>query len=221
MGRKLFYNTTTPLLLSILKKLMSSIEFNEFRLVGGTALSLYKGHRYSIDIDLFTDATYGSVDFLALEKYLSETWQYVDSIAGIPVGMGKSYFLGINKDDCIKLDLYYTDEFVKDFTMIDGIRLADVAEILAMKVDIIGRGGRKKDFWDVHELMEEYTLPEMLHLHKTRYPFSHNHQQLIDKFTNFSQADNDFDPNCLRGKHWEIIKLDLIEFVDAAKHRGL
>jgi hypothetical protein len=104
--------------------------------------------------------------------------------------------------------------------MIDGIRLADVDEILAMKVDIIGRGGRKKDFWDVHELMEEYTLPEMLNMHKTRYPFSHKPQLLLDKFTNFSQADNDFDPNCLRGKHWEIIKLDLLEFVDAAKHRG-
>ena len=200
---------------------MSSPEFNDFRLVGGTALSLYKGHRYSVDIDLFTDAIYGSVDFQVLEKYLSDTWQYIDTAAGIPVGMGQSYFAGIDKYDCIKLDLYYTDKFIKDFSLIDGIRLADVDEIVAMKVDIIGRGGRKKDFWDVHELMEEYTLPEMLHLHKTRYPFSHNHQQLNDKFTDFSQADNDFNPNCLRGKHWEIIKLDLIEFIDSAKKRGL
>lgn len=221
MGSKLFYNTTTPLLLSILKKLMSSAEFNDFRLVGGTALSLYKGHRYSVDIDLFTDATYGSIDFQCLEKHLYNTWQYVETSVGIPVGMGKSYFVGVNKDDCIKLDLYYTDEFIKNFKIIDGIRLAEVDEILAMKVDIIGRGGRKKDFWDVHELMEEYTLPEMLNLHKKRYPFSDNHQQLIDKFTDFSQADNDFDPNCLRGKHWEIIKLDLIEFVNAAKEEGL
>ena len=217
MGSKLHYNTTAPFLLSILKKLMGSNEFNAFRLVGGTALSLHRGHRLSIDIDLFTAASYGSIDFDALEKYLRNNWQYIDTLDIIPVGMGKSYFVGLSKDDCIKLDLYYTDGFITDFQLIDGIRLASVDEILAMKVDVIGRGGRKKDFWDVHELMEEYTLPEMLHLHKTRYAFSHNHQQLIDKFTDFSQADNDFDPNCLRGKHWEIIKLDLIEFVNAAK----
>lgn len=35
---------------------MTSPLFDSFRLVGGTALSLQKGHRISIDIDLFSDA---------------------------------------------------------------------------------------------------------------------------------------------------------------------
>jgi hypothetical protein len=89
-------------------------------------------------------------------------------------------------------------------------------EIVAMKVDVIGRDGRKKDFWDVHELMNDYSLAEMLELHKSRYPFAHDRQHLLFKFTDFSQADYDFDPVCLRKKHWEIIKLDLIEFVNSA-----
>ncbi len=50
------YNTVTPLLRSILETLMQADVFNDFRLVGGTALSLYRGHRMSVDIDLFTDA---------------------------------------------------------------------------------------------------------------------------------------------------------------------
>ncbi|WP_235280572.1 nucleotidyl transferase AbiEii/AbiGii toxin family protein [Myroides profundi] len=37
--------------------------FKDFRLVGGTALSLQVGHRMSIDIDLFTDNPYSTVDF--------------------------------------------------------------------------------------------------------------------------------------------------------------
>lgn len=217
MGSKLHYTTTSPLLLSILKKIMESREFNEFRLVGGTALSLQKGHRLSVDIDLFTDAAYGSIDFDALEKYLRDNWQYVDTTVIVPVGMGKPYFVGLNKDGCIKLDLYYTDKFINDFQLVDGIRLASVDEILAMKVDVIGRGGRKKDFWDIHELMNDYSLAEMLALHESRYPFIHNRLQLANKFTDFSQADDDFDPICLRNKHWEIIKLDLIEFVNSAK----
>jgi len=217
MGSRLHYTTTSPQLLSILKKLMESSGFNEFRLVGGTALSLHKGHRLSVDIDLFTDAAYGSINFETLEKYLRDNWPYVDTTDIIPVGMGKPYFVGLNKDDCIKLDLYYTDEFINNFQLVDGIRLASIDEIVAMKVDVIGRGGRKKDFWDMHELMNDYSLVKMLALHKLRYPFIHNNQHLINKFTDFSQADTDFDPICLRKKHWEIIKLDLMEFVNSAK----
>lgn len=37
---------------------MATKEFDVFRLVGGTALSLYRGHRESADIDLFSDVPY-------------------------------------------------------------------------------------------------------------------------------------------------------------------
>ncbi|MFZ4547479.1 MAG: nucleotidyl transferase AbiEii/AbiGii toxin family protein [Bacteroidales bacterium] len=216
METKLYYSTTTPLLLSVLKRLMGSSEYDTFRLVGGTALSLYRGHRLSVDIDLFTDATYGSINFDDLESHLRNNWQYVDTSNIFPVGMGKSYFVGFNKDNCIKLDLFYTDDFIEDIQLIDGIRLASIDEILAMKIDVIGRGGRKKDFWDVHELMEHFSLSEMLGLHKKRYPFTHDKTLLISKLNDFIQADFDFEPVCLRKKHWEIIKLDLIEFVNSA-----
>ena len=53
MQNKLHYNTVTPLLLSILRTCMSAKEFDSFRLVGGTALSLQLGHRMSVDIDLY------------------------------------------------------------------------------------------------------------------------------------------------------------------------
>ena len=42
---------------------MKASVFNHFRLVGGTALSLQIGHRVSIDIDLFSDKTYGTINF--------------------------------------------------------------------------------------------------------------------------------------------------------------
>ena len=58
---KLHYNSVSENLLGILKKLMSSEVFKDFRLVGGTSLSLQRGHRKSIDIDLFTDIDYGSM----------------------------------------------------------------------------------------------------------------------------------------------------------------
>jgi len=133
MGSKLHYNTTNQQLLSILKTLMAAKEFNAFRLVGGTALSLLRGHRESIDIDLFSDAPYDSIDFGAIYAFLCNTFSYVDTNDYKVVGPGKSYYIGNSGEDCVKLDLFYTDKFIQDIILIDGIRLATVEEIIAMK----------------------------------------------------------------------------------------
>jgi hypothetical protein len=213
MLNKLHYNVVNDLLLQVLNDLMANPIFDSFRLVGGTALSLFRGHRESVDIDLFTDAEYGSIDFQAIDIFLKSNYSFYQSNDFQAIGMGKSYLIGNNKDNCIKLDLYYTEPFFDDIAMIDNIRLASVEEIIAMKVDVIQRTGRKKDFWDLHELMEKYSLCEMIFLHQKRYPYNHHPDLIKHNFTQFLEADNDFDPICLRGKYWEIIKLDMIDFV--------
>jgi hypothetical protein len=142
----LYFNTVTPLLKNILEDLMEAEEFSSFRLVGGTALSLYYGHRMSVDIDLFSDAEYGSLNFKAIDNYLLSQYLYVDSMNIDPIGMGKSYYVGNSSDDSIKLDLFYTDPFIDEIQQFDTLRLASKAEITAMKLDVIQRTGRKKDF---------------------------------------------------------------------------
>lgn len=214
MPDNLYYKTVTPLLLDILKTLMVTKEFDAFRLAGGTALSLYKGHRLSVDIDLFTDAEYGTIDFLAITNFLEKTYGYVDSSKDDIIGLGKSYFVGNTKDECIKLDVYYsTDNFIDDVQYIDGIRLASAEDIIAMKLDVVSRGGRKKDFWDLHELKDEYTIDEMFALHLKKHEYTHNRELIRNNFTKFENADEDFDPYCLKNKTWEIIKLDLIDYI--------
>lgn len=59
----LHYETITPLLKNILNDIMENPVFDPFYLVGGTSLSLRLGHRKSVDIDLFTNAPYDSLDF--------------------------------------------------------------------------------------------------------------------------------------------------------------
>ena len=76
-----------------LLQVMQAEVFRDFRLVGGTALSLQIGHRMSIDIDLFTDADYGTIDFDDIQNYLESNFEYVDSGFGGIVGMGKSYLV--------------------------------------------------------------------------------------------------------------------------------
>lgn len=195
---------------------MAAKEFDVFRLVGGTALSLYRGHRESVDIDLFSDAPNDSIDFGAIDEFLRSTFSYVDTNENKVVGMGKSYYVGNSNDDCIKLDLYYTDRFIHEIMLIDFIRLATVEEIIAMKINLISRGGRKKDFWDIHELKDEFSIEKMFAIHQERYPYTHDQMQIRSSFSDFTFADEDFDPICLKGKHWEIIKLDMIDFANTS-----
>lgn len=213
MAKSLFYNTVLPRLLSPLQKLMKATEFNGFRLVGGTSLSLQLGHRESVDIDLFTDAAYDSVDFNSIDIYLRSNYSYVDTFNTPIVGMGKSYYIGESSKQCIKLDLYYTDTFIRPILKIDGLRLASIEEIIAMKIDVVSRSGRKKDFWDIHELLDTYSIDQMLQLHEERYPYSHDRQEILARFIQFENVDGDFDPICLKHKYWEIIKLDILEAI--------
>lgn len=218
MSYNLSYNTVIPLLRSTLELLMQEKLFSPFRLVGGTSLSLQIGHRMSDDIDLFTDELYGSIDFKPIDEYLRSHFDYVECSEIAPIAFGKMYRVGRSKADSIKLDLMYTTEqFVHPIVETDGIRMASIAEITAMKLDILTRGGRKKDFWDLHALTDHFTLDQMIALHKKRYPYTHHAGEIRRGFRNFSQADEDFDPQCLLGKHWELIKYDLFEFSQAKK----
>lgn len=162
---------------------------------------------------MFTDTPYGEINFDAIDRHLKDNFEYVDS-PDVPAGMGKSYFAGNSAEDCIKLDLFYTDSFIQPALKIDNIRLATLDEITAMKIDVVSRGARKKDFWDLHELLDSYSIPEMIRLHEERYPYSHDHNEILRNFTNFKTADDDFEPICLKGKYWELIKLDFVEAIE-------
>jgi predicted nucleotidyltransferase len=209
----LYWNTVTDLLREVLSQTMESSLFDPFRLVGGTSLSLQIGHRISVDIDLFTDASYGSIDFDAIERFFRERYPYVSTNGG-QVGIGTSYFVGENDNDAIKVDLYYTDPFIQSAFKEDGVRLASVEEIIAMKLDVVSRGGRKKDFWDIHALMSKYSQEKMLQLHEQRYPYSHDKDLIRRNMTDFDDADDDFDPICLRGEIWELIKYDIVQWTN-------
>ena len=208
---ELQYQTVKPILRSTLERLMEMEEFAPFRLVGGTSLSLRYGHRMSDDIDLFTDAEYGSLDFHRLQEILRKEFPYCQGDCGDIVGFGASYIVGNSKDDCVKLDLFYTDPFIRPMEMFGPIRMAAVEDIVAMKMDVVSRGGRKKDFWDLHMLRNHYSVEQMLSLYEERYPYGATREECVSGLTNFSVADSEPDPICLQEKGWQLIKLEFIE----------
>lgn len=207
------WNTVTPMLQQVLRTVMDSSLFDPFRLVGGTSLSLQMGHRVSVDIDLFTDAEYGTIDFDAIDEFFRENFPYVDTNEGLPVAMGKSWYVGSGEENAVKVDIYYTDAFIRKEHEEEDIRMASKEDVIAMKLETIGNGGRKKDFWDIHGLHDGYTIAEMIVLYLERYPYSHSGEEIRAALTNFDPAEDDFDPECLLGKSWELIKLYITQWV--------
>lgn len=209
----MYWETVSPLLREVLEEMMNESLFDSFRLVGGTALSLQLGHRKSIDIDLFTAKNYGSIDFELIDKFLKRQFEFVTTNHTGPIGMGITYYIGHSANEEIKLDLYYTESFIRDTVKTYNIRMASVEDIIGMKLDIMGRTGRKKDFWDLHEIHENYSIDKMISLYKEKFPYSFSEDEIRKGLLNFSEADGEPDPICLLNKHWELIKLDFVKWL--------
>jgi len=132
--------------------------------------------------------------------------------------MGKTYLVGENDEDYVKLDIFYSmDPFFQPSLVADQLRMATVEEIIAMKLDIIKEGGRKKDFWDLHELLNTYSIDQMIDLHASRFEWTHDEEKIRNGFTDFSKADKNINPKCLRGKDWNIIKADFIDLLGRSR----
>lgn len=211
----LHYETVTPLLKSILHEIMQEPLFDPFFLAGGTSLSLRLGHRKSIDIDLFTNAPYGSLDFDNYKTFFQTKYDYCycTDTANL-VAFGRSYYIGVSEEDSVKVDMFYHEGIIDPCDTLDGIRMVSLPDVTAMKLDVVLRGGRKKDFWDLHEFMNIYSIHKMLELHKQRYEYTHDRTQIINNLVDFTLADKDLDPICLKGKQWGLIKLDFVEWME-------
>jgi hypothetical protein len=146
--------------LDLLKILMQDQSLKDFFLVGGTALSLQIGHRISIDIDLFNTKEFDENSMLnKLETQYSFSQLYQD----------KNTLKG--EVDGIKVDLIsHTYPLIKPLVVIDGIRMASLNDIAAMKLNAIsGNGTRIKDFIDIAYLSSSLTFAEMVNSYEQKY----------------------------------------------------
>ena len=219
---KLHYNTVSPILLDYLKRLMQNSAFNCFYLAGGTSLALQRGHRMSIDIDLFTDIDYGSMETQKIKSELSSMFPYTERTEELDERqMLYTLYVGDDKDSIVKLDLCY-DQGTQTFPLIyaDNLRLADERDIAAMKIEAtLDQEQRRKDFWDIHDLLESYTAEKLLSFHRQRYPYSHDIQEIADAFGRCCHATDKTEVICLKHKYWEFIAEDIASIAPEIKKR--
>jgi len=157
----LFTQTIETGTLDLIKRLMQDPEFDDFNLVGGTALALKLGHRKSIDIDLFTNKGFDSDRIL---KRLKGQYGSENNVA-----IQNGIFCLI---DGVKTDfIAHQYPLINPIEELEGIRMASLEDIEAMKLNaILNSGARLKDFVDIFSLLECRPLNKLTEAFVKKYP---------------------------------------------------
>lgn len=191
--------TVEPRALSVLKRLMSLTVLQDFCLVGGTALSLRYGHRRSVDLDLFASTAF---DREAV-------------VAAITAEFGHTFVLTPSKAtwalfgfiDDVKVDFVkYAHPRIAEVVVDEDVRMYADEDIAAMKIQAILGRGKKKDLWDLDELLQHHSLQWMMDRHKEKYPNQMLAMSIPNALVWFNDSEESEDPVSLKGQTWEGIK---------------
>lgn len=192
----LYTKVVEPGTLDLLKKLMSLPGLNEFNLVGGTALALHYGHRNSIDLDLF-----GKVDFLN-EELIDEDLRYFNNVVKTT---RSRVMVGYNING-VKVDIVkYQYHLIDPIQTVENIRLASPRDIAAMKCAAISGRGKRKDFYDLYEILQRHSLDDILHFYNKKYQDG-NEFIVLRSINYFADAEEDEDPELYKNQNWKDVK---------------
>jgi len=185
--------------LSLLKKLMVLPSLKPFSLVGGTSLSLRYGHRSSVDLDLFLHERFNPHLIIGeLEATFGQRFDYKHQ----QTELGIFSFI-----ENIKVDIvYFPHQPIAEIEEVDNIRMYSSADISAMKIQAILGRAQKKDFWDLHELLQHYPLQQLIDWHKQKYPSQMLAISIPHAITYFAEAEESEAPVSFRNQTWDQIK---------------
>lgn len=181
-------------LAELLKHLVPSNALQDFALGGGTSLALRFGHRWSVDLDFFTTCEFDPEELF-------------ENLKLDPVTVtGRARNTLTLDAGGVKIDLLrhaYTT--IQPVEVIDGVPLISLPDIAAMKLNALANRGSKKDFYDLAELLDHYTLPQMLDFFTQKYrasdPFT-----VIRSLAWFDDAELEPAPIALNGRDWTNVK---------------
>lgn len=187
--------TIEPHTLSLIYDLQNRPYTENFLLVGGTALALQLGHRTSTDIDLFTQLRF-DVESLLLQIQS-------DYKISIRSRMPHALLLDI---ESVKTDFVFQPSvLIEPQVITEGIKMASLLEIAAMKIGAITARGRKRDFIDLFCLLDKYSLKEILSAFLRKYPQATMELAMRSLFY-FEDANDDLEPRCFFAYDWSSIK---------------
>lgn len=188
---------------SVIDLLVSKGVVDGFYLAGGTAASLYFGHRVSHDLDWFTE---GGVRSDALEVSLAGLGQFELSLKDEQTVIGL-----LNQ---VKVSFFqYRYPLLLPSEDYRGCRVAHPIDIALMKMTAIAGRGSKKDFFDLFVLCQKTVgLKELLTLYVKKYTHVGRYHA-VRSLTYFEDAEKEADPVLLVPLDWGAVKEYFIEQV--------
>lgn len=176
-------------------------------LAGGTAVALYLGHRRSDDFDWFTPQTIPPAKLLADVENLGFPVAVIQNIEGAFLARLSGVSFSVFR---------YRYPLVESPAMLDGCALASIRDLAAMKLLAIYQRGTKKDFIDIHAILEAkcLTLAEMLAVFREKFAIKDT-SELLRAFVYFDDAEKLPMPLMLSKTSWEEVKTDVVRHLDA------
>ena len=192
MKKPLFYQTVSTEMKEVLASLMQKPYLTDFHLVGGTALSLMRGHRQSVDIDLFNTNRF---DVNSIKENLESDFKEFELMQLSSLGL-------TCKINGIKTDIYFWNEsLLNPVEEIDGIRFVSDDDIFAMKLEAIISRREKKDYIDLAELLSKYTLEWGINCHAKKFK-NKDKRLVINALACMEEANDTFMPVMLKPPTW-------------------
>lgn len=187
---------------SILESLDRAGLIKDFYLAGGTALALYYGHRFSIDLDWFSENFSYSPDF---RKKLSELGKL-----GID-NEGEKTFNGVLNGVKISFFEYSYPLISAKIHYRGDIYLASRPDIAVMKLEAVARRGTYKDFLDLYFLLQEYSLDDLLSFLREKFVgIEYNETHLLKSLTYFKDAEKGEFPEMIKKVKWGEVKKTVV-----------
>lgn len=198
-----------PGTLPVLERLMGMPILSRHVLVGGTALALRYGHRISVDLDLFSEDAFDPeklAEALAIEFGNDFAWEPEHRVK-----FALFCYVGHVKVDIV----HYQHKAIAEPVKEDGIRMFTDDDLAAMKVQAILGRGKKKDFWDLFELLKHHDMQWIIDRHKQKYPNQMFAISIPKALSYFTDAENSESPVSLKGQTWEGVKEAIQKAVSA------
>ena len=205
----LHLQTILPDTLELLKRLSAQPEMLGMRLVGGTALALQYGHRQSVDLDFFgapvanQDELMGMIGKIGPYRLRNRT---------------KNILQLIVNDIMVDIVDYSQYPWIDDPVCRDGITLASPKDIAAMKINAVEGRGTKKDFVDIYQLLQRYSLDDLLSFYSQKYPNYSLFRALLS-LNYFDDADPQAMPKMFSPTSWEEMKAAISSAVNSYQKR--
>ena len=204
----LHYETIEPRTLELLKRIQSLKEFKDARLVGGTALALQLGHRKAVDLDFFGNTT----------ASLEELTDVISDFASV-TPISQSRLMRFMVVDDVKIDVInYPYGWIESPVSEDGVTLAGIRDIAAMKLSAITNRGTRKDFIDYYFLLKRFTLEELIGFYLQKYTDAQLFTAM-KSLTYFDDAESDPMPVMLVPLKWDEVKHAITSEVDKYIHK--